>query len=401
MPFFQYKAVDRRGKIQHGSLEAANPADLEQRLERMGFDLISSRIRRHKAVAFGRARIGRVELINFCFNMEQLTRSGVTLLEGIADLRDSVDHPRFKEVLANLIEEMEGGKTLSDAMAAHPAVFDTLFVNLIRAGEASGQLVEVFDSLATTLKWQDELASQTKKLLLFPSFVALVVFGATFFLMVYLVPQLVGFIKSMGQTLPLHTRALIVVSNFFINYWYVALLGPPLLFAGVQTAAGVSPRFRYALDDLKLKVWMIGPVLKKIILSRLANFFAMLYGAGIPILQCLEISQGVAGNMVVSEALKQAGADISEGTDISKSFENTGMFPPLVIKMLRVGEATGELDKSLLNVSYFFDREVKELIGKLQSLIEPVMTVVLGGILGWVMLSVLGPIYDTISKIGF
>ena len=401
MPNFQYKAVDRRGKLQHGSLEAANPADLEQRLERMGFDLISSRTRRRKSAAFGRGRIGRVELINFCFNLEQLTRSGVTLLEGIADLRDSVDHPRFKEVLANLIEEMEGGKTLSDAMAAHPAVFDTLFVNLIRAGEASGQLVEVFDSLSTTLKWQDELAAQTKKLLLFPSFVALVVFGATLFLMVYLVPQLVGFIKAMGQTLPLHTRALIVVSNFFINYWYVVLLGPPLLVAGVQTAAGVSPRLRFFLDDIKLKVWMIGPVLKKIILSRLANFFAMLYGAGIPILQCLEISQGVAGNMVVSEALKRASEDISEGTDISKSFEKTGMFPPLVIKMLRVGEATGELDKSLLNISYFFDREVKELIGRLQSLIEPVMTVVLGGILGWVMLSVLGPIYDTISKIGF
>jgi type IV pilus assembly protein PilC len=166
-------------------------------------------------------------------------------------------------------------------------------------------------------------------------------------------------------------------------------------------AADFSPAFRYFLDDLKLRIWLIGPVLKKIILARFANFFAMLYAAGIPIIQCMEISEGVVNNVVLREALKQASEDISDGYEISNSFGNTGMFPPLVIKMLKVGETTGQLDKSLINVSYFFERDVKELIAKLQSLIEPVMTVILGGILGWVMLSVLGPIYDTISRISF
>lgn len=401
MPDFRYKSVDRRGKFRKGNMNAANITDLEQRLKRTGLDLISCRAPGRNQILIGRGRVGRVELIKFCLSMEQLTNAGVLLLEALADLRDSVDHPRLKEVIANLIEEVEGGKTLSAATAGHPAVFDSLFVNLIQAGEASGQMAEVFGSLCAILKWQDELAAQTKKVLLFPAFVGLVVFGATFFLMVYLVPQLVAFIMEMGQTLPMHTRALIAVSNFCIHYWYVIIFFPPLLLVGTRMAADFSPAFRYFLDDLKLRIWLIGPVLKKIILARFANFFAMLYAAGIPIIRCMEISEGVVNNVVLREALKQASEDISDGYEISNSFGNTGMFPPLVIKMLKVGETTGQLDKSLINVSYFFERDVKELIAKLQSLIEPVMTVILGGILGWVMLSVLGPIYDTISRISF
>lgn len=401
MADFRYRAVDQRGKVRKGTLNAANPVDLEQRLRRMGLDLISCRIFRPMQIQLGRRRVGRVELIKFCLDMEQLTRTGVLLLEALSDLRDSIEHPRFKEVIANLIEEVEGGKTLSSAMAAHPAVFDTLFVNLILAGETSGQMEQVYKSLASILKWQDELAAQTKKILLFPAFVALVVFGATFFLMVYLVPQLAAFIREMGQSLPLHTRALIAVSQFCLHYWYLILFSPIVLWIVGRTAANISSGFRYFIDDLKLKAWFIGPVFKKIILSRFANFFAMLYAAGIPIIQCMEISEGIVGNRVVREALRRASEDISDGQDISHSFGSTGFFPPLVIKMLKVGESTGELDKSLLNVSYFFDRDVKELIARLQTMIEPVMTVIIGAILGWVMLSVLGPIYDTITKIAF
>jgi len=401
MPDFRYKAIDRRGKSRKGSMNAANVTDLEQRLKRTGLDLISCRPSGSNSMLIRRGRVGRVELIKFCVSMEQLINSGVLLLEALADLRDSIENPRLKEVVANLIEEVEGGKTLSAAMAGHPGVFNSLFVNLIQAGEASGQMAEVLGSLGAILKWQDELAEQTKKALLYPAFVGFVVFGAAFFLMVYIVPQLVAFIMEMGQTLPLHSRALIAVSDFCIHYWWVIVFSPPLLWIGARTAAGFSPGFRYFLDDLRLNVWLVGPLLKKIILSRFANFFAMLYAAGIPIIRCMEISEGVVNNVVLREALQRAGEDISDGYGISNSFGNTGMFPPLVIRMLKVGETTGELDKSLINVSYFFEREVKELIAKLQSMIQPVMTLVLGGILGWVMLSVLGPIYDTISRLSY
>lgn len=399
MPLFHYKAITSRGRKRTGHFDAANIADLEQRLQRMGLDLITCKLCNQARPMLGVRKVHRIDLINFCFHMEQLIKAGVPLLEGLADLRDSMEHPRFREVIANLIDEVEGGKTLSAAMAEHPAVFDVLFVNLIKAGETTGQLGEVFASLTKTIKWHDELASTTKRLLIFPAFVGTVVFGVTFFLMVYLVPQLVGFIKEMGGELPLHTRALIAVSNFCVHYWYVLLILPLSLFFGIKGLAAGSSKVRYLLDDWKLKIWVIGPVLKKILLSRFANFFAMMYGAGIPILHCLEISEGIVGNMVIKEALQEVGSNIQEGIGIAAGFENSGLFPPLVIRMLKIGESTGVLDQALLNVSYFYDRDIQDAIGKMQVMIEPAMTVVLGLILGWVMLSVLGPIYDTISKI--
>jgi type IV pilus assembly protein PilC len=398
MPLFQYKAITSKGKVRNGNLDAANVADLEQRLLRMGLDLITYKVR-NQALSLGMGKVRRIDLINFCFHMEQLLQAGVPLLEGLADLRDSMEHPRFREVIANLIDEVEGGKNLSAAMAEHPVVFDTLFVNLIKAGETTGQLAEVFASLTKTIKWHDELASTTKKILIFPAFVGTVVFGVTFFLMVYLVPQLIGFIKEMGGVLPLHTRALIAVSYFCVNYWYLILIIPVTIFVVIKYLAATNPKVRYLLDDWKMKIWLIGPVLKKLMLSRFANFFAMMYRAGIPVLHCLEISEGIVGNVVIKEALQDVGASIREGVSIAAGFEASGLFPPLVVRMLKIGESTGALDDALLNVSYFYDRDIQDAIGKVQALIEPAMTVVLGAILGWVMLSVLGPIYDTISKI--
>jgi type IV pilus assembly protein PilC len=399
MPLFQYKAVSSQGKMRNGNLEAANMTDLESRLSRMGLDLITCRMYSQTRLLLGARKVQRSDLILFCFHMEQLTHAGVRVLEGLADLRDSIEHPRFREVIDTLINEVEGGKTLSGAMGEHPEIFNALFVNLIKAGETTGKMAEVFDSLNKTLKWQEELASTNKKLLLFPAFVGTVVLGVTFFLMVYLVPQLVGFIREMGGALPFHTRALIAVSNFCVHYWYLLLITPPAVFFGIKTLVAAKPGLRYILDDWKLKMWMIGPVLKKILLSRLSYFFAMMYAAGIPILQCLEISEGIADNAVIREALQRVGKDISDGSGIATGFENTGLFPPLVIRMLKIGETTGALDGALLNVSYYYDRDIRDAIGKVQAMIEPVMTIVLGAILGWVMLSVLGPIYDMISKI--
>lgn len=399
MPLYRYKAMSRSGKIRNGALDAVNETDLEQRLSKMSLDLIRADITEEKRASIGQRKVEKSDLINFCFHMEQLTRAGVPMLEGLADLRDSLDHPRFREIIANIIDEIEGGKNLSEALSGHPTIFDTLFINLIRAGEASGELAKVFESLADTIKWQDELAKSTKKLMASPIFVGTAVIGVTIFLMVYLVPQLVDFITNMGETLPLHTRALIATSDFMVAYWYVCLGVPLLMYFGIFTMVRVSPKARYLADFYKLRIWRVGPVLQKIILSRFANFFAMMYAAGIPILRCLEIGEGVIDNEVIRAAIRQAREDISEGEPLSRSFQNTGLFPPLVVRMLKVGETTGGLDKALLNVSYFYDRDIKDSIDKVQSMIQPVMTGILGLLLGWVMMSVLGPVYDTISNI--
>jgi type IV pilus assembly protein PilC len=383
-----------------GQIEAINLIDLELRLQRMGLDLIVGGPASRRASMF-KGAIGRRELINFCFHLEQLTSAGVAILEGLTDLRDSVENPRFREVISGLIESIQGGQGLSAAMADYTDVFPKVFASLIRAGEETGRMSEVLKSLAENLKWEDELITQTKKLLMYPAFVGSIVLAVTMFLMIYLVPQMMGFIKSTGQQIPLQTRILIQVSDFFINYWWAVLLAPVIAFVAIKVALTRSPTFHYQFDNFKLKVPLLGPIQRKIILSRFASIFAMMYSSGITILDCIKSSEEIAGNLVIREGLARAGQEIAEGKNVSTAFQDVGLFPPLVIRMLRVGESTGKLDNALLNVSYFYNRDVKDAIGKVEVMIEPAMTVILGALLGWVMLSVLGPIYDSISKIKF
>ncbi|ALO45373.1 type II secretion system F family protein [Pseudohongiella spirulinae] len=399
MPLYRYKAMNKEGRMRQGSLDAANDIDLEQRLARMNLDLIRCSETEEKRASIGQRKIEKSDLINFCFHMEQLTRAGVPLLEGLEDLRDSIEHPRFREVVSNLVDEIEGGRSLSDALTEHPQIFDVLFVNLIKAGELSGELAQIFQSLVEIIKWQDELEKSTKKLLMSPIIVGTTVLGVTIFLMVYLVPQLVGFIESMGEELPMHTRALIATSDFMVKYWYLCIITPPAIFFSIRLLIEKNEAARFQFDRIKLNFPQVGPVMQKILLSRFTNFFAMLYAAGIPVLRGLEIAESIIDNKVIQKAIMQAHDNIQDGESIAESFRETELFPPLVIRMMNVGESTGQLDKALLNVSYFFDRDIKDSIEKVQALIGPIMTAVLGLLLGWVMMSVLGPIYSTISNI--
>ncbi|HSG76354.1 MAG TPA: type II secretion system F family protein [Burkholderiales bacterium] len=401
MPLYTYKAIDAQGKSVIGRTEAVNPFDLEQRLLRMGLDLVYGAPTSQTARLIGGARISRQDLINFCFHLEQLANAGVPVVEGLVDLRESVENRRFREVISGLLESIEGGKNLSQSLAEFPEVFGKVFVSLVRSGEQTGRLAEVLKSLNESLKWEDELAAQTKKIIMYPAFVGSIVLLVTFFLMIYLVPQMTGFIRNMGQDIPLQTQILIAVSNFCINYWWVVIAAPFVLWFGVKFAARANPAVAYTLDRYKISLPLVGPILKKIILSRFASSFAMMYSSGITVLDAIRSCEEVVGNRPVEYALRGAGQQIAEGKNLTVAFQDAGLFPPLVIRMLRIGENTGALDTALLNVSYFYNREVRESIGKVQAMIEPALTVVLGLILGWVMLSVLGPVYDTISKMKF
>ncbi|MEW5862001.1 MAG: type II secretion system F family protein [Pseudomonadota bacterium] len=401
MPLYTYKAIDAQGKAVLGRADAVNLFDLEQRLARMGLDLVTGAPTRQTSRLVGGIRVRRQDLINFCYQLEQMTAAGVPIVEGLADLRDSVDNPRFREVVAGLVEAIEGGKSLSQALADYPEVFSRVFTSLVRSGEQTGRLPEVLKSLTESLKWEDELVAQTKKLLMYPAFVGTAVLAVTFFLMIYLVPQMAGFIRNMGQDIPLQTRILIAVSGFFVNWWWAILAAPFALWFGVRAAARADPRVEFLLDDLKLRLPLVGPILRKIMLSRFASSFALMYSSGITVLDAIRSTEEIVGNKPMESALRAIGQAIAEGRNLTGAFQDAGLFPPLVIRMLRIGEATGALDRALLNVSYFYNREVREAIGRLQAMIEPAMTVLLGAILGWVMLSVLGPVYDSISKMKF
>jgi len=401
MATFRYTAIAVEGRRLTGLAEADNIDMLDARLSQRQLTLIRARPQGERSgFTFGR-HVGRRELIHFCFQMEQMINAGVGLLEGLQDYADSLEPGRMRDVVSTLAEKIEAGTTFSESLAGFPEVFPELFVNLVRAGEQSGELGQVLRHLTESLKWQDEMISRTKKALGYPLFVSLVVMGVVTFMMVYVVPQITEFIVSMGGELPWHTRLLIAVSRMMVNWW-PWLFGAPVVATVVwRMVLQRSESARLWFDACKLRVWVIGPVLEKIVMSRFAHYFSLLFQAGLPVLECIELCTGVVGNAHVARTLGQARERITHGEAVSEALAESGLFPKLVIRLLRVGERTGDLGNALGNVNYFYKRDVDDAIGRMQAMIEPTLNIIIGAIMGWVMVSVLGPVYDMISKVRF
>lgn len=400
MALFAYRAIDEEGRFATGKMDAINGVDLELRLKRMGLDLVTFDALK-KGMLTARARITRRELITFCFHLEQLIRAGVPIIDALTDLRDTVEGG-FRETVAGLLEDIEGGKKLSEAMQQHAGTFDQVFTALIRAGEEAGQLPEVLQKLGENLKWQDELAAQTKKAAMYPIVVGLVVGLLVFALMVFLVPQLAVTLKTLsGGKLPPETRALIAISEFTKSYWYLVLGLPSAAVVTLVILTKTSLDFQRRIDRWTLAAPIIGPLRTKIVMARFSTFFALMYQSGIGVLDCIQISEKISGSPTIEEGLQRVGREITEGTGITQAFQNARLFPPLVLRMLKVGESTGALDNALLNVSYFYNRDVKESIGKLQELLQPALTMILGGVFVLIIITIFNPLYDVISKVRF
>jgi type IV pilus assembly protein PilC len=391
---YTYRAMDARGKLVRGNLDALNALDLEMRLKRMSLDLIAERAARRPRRYFGSASAKRKEL-------EQLLRAKVPIIEALSDLRDSVTVPKFREVLANLTEAIEGGKRLSEALADHPQVFDTVFVSLVRSGEETGQLSLVLRKLTENLKWQDEISAQTRRLALYPVVSGVLVLGIMMFLLVFLVPKLAQVIKSLQPVPSAHTQALLAVSAFMSSYWYLLIVLPVLAVVALRIWVERDPRMRERLDRWRLQLPIFGPVTQKIILARFSTYFSMMYSNGISVLDCIRISETIVGNKIMEDGLHRAGRAIADGQSLSAAFAQTGLFPSLVQRMLRVGESTGALGESLTNVAYFYNRDIDESIGSVQQMIQPVMIAILGLLMLLVLWPVFGPIYDVIGKLKY
>ena len=396
MPLYQYRAAHTDGRIATGRIDALHETDLEAQLKRLDLALLSAKTIASRSVAI--KKMPRREVLGVLFQLEMLVRAGVPILDSLADLRDASETPASRDLAGSLYEKVEAGSTLGEAMASFPAVFNETVISLIRSGEVTGQLPEVLKEIVRSLRWQDEMAAHTKKLLAYPLFVMVVLGGVVSFLMIYLVPQLIGFLTNLGQGIPLQTRVLIAVSDIFVNYWWAIFSVPPVLLAAVLSLSATSPAVRYRLHDWQLRVPVIGPVLKKMTMARFADTLGLMYRTGIPLIEGLQYCEGVSSNVVIQGAIVRARERVLTGTAMSESFAAEQLFPPFVIRMLKVGESTGALDASLANISYFYSRDIDESIARVQAMIEPALTVIMGLILGWIMLAVLGPIYDTISK---
>ena len=399
MPQYKYEAIDEEGNLIRGTMEVNDESELEMRLQHTNKELLSCKKLQSFNIYFGNKKVDKRDLISFCFQLEQQIRAGIPLIEGLEDIRDSTDNRKLKEITNSIVEKINEGTKFSKALADYPNVFDPVFVSLVDAGERSGKLVEIISTLSDTLKWQDEITAQAKRAATYPAFVAISVLAVVVAMMVFLVPEMIKFITSIGNELPIHTKVLIAVSDAIRDHGFKMLLAiVTFVFVFIFTIK-TSEKAKWMLDMFKLKAPLIGEINTKITLSRFTNNFALLYSSGITVMECLEISQGIVANKVLAKALNDAGQKISEGESISKSFEATNLFPKLIVRMLAIGESTGELDSSLKNISYFYNRDINELMQKLQDMIGPTMTVILGIILGWVILSVIGPIYDTLTSV--
>lgn len=391
---FSYRALDANGNSVLGTLRAVDRAAAQKKLENKNLTIIFLKRNFFKGFSFEKSLTLR-EKANFCFCLFQLLKAGVPMHDALSDLAESSDFsPLLQEIFSDILSAVESGAPLSKALQNFPKSFDSVFVALIAAGEASGELPLILERLHKSLIWQETLAQRRQRLLIYPSIVSILVGSATLFLMIFLVPQLKNFVANMGYALPWYSRALFSLSDFFQNFCLeIAIF---LIFLGVFL--GVFKKF-YPLffDFLLLKIPIIGRIFQKIALARFLETLALLYSAGIPILESLSLAQGVLGNRVLLKNAKAAHAQVSMGESLSAAFHNS--FPPLLIRMLSIAEKTGELDSALLNAVQFYERDILDAVERLHVLIEPILTLILGSILAWVMLSVLDPIYQLVGQL--
>jgi len=398
MPRFRYRAADSQGHRVSGELTAANDIDLDLRLRRMGLMLVRARLARRRALFPGQ-RITRRDLISFCFHIQQIARTNASLLEGLKDLVAGADNTRFRDLLILIVDDLEGGKLLSEALAAHPDVFDRVFLALVRAAEKSDQIETVFARLETRLKQQDELQTELTRLLIYPSITALAVLAAGGVMLFYLTPRLATLIVSLNLPMPFATRLLISLSELTRQHlpWLLSLLLVALV--GVHLAVSHSSPLAERMDGFLLRLPSIGPALKKHALARVSSLLALLLQSGVGLLEALSAGADSAGNRVISRKINGAAQQIAAGGGISDSLRRQDLLPPLVLRMVLTGENNGALPEALENVAWFYQRDARETITRALKLLEPGLAALLGLLLALLLLAVFLPVYQIIGEL--
>jgi len=397
MPQFAYRALNAEGRTIRGKLSANNETDLYQQLQASGMMLVDSKVAKERVLQIG-GKLPAREKIQFFVHLEQLQAAGVPLIDSLNDVRDSSDTTRLRDLTSNIINDVSGGMPLSEAFAKHPKVFGDLYSALVAAGEESGKLTDAFQHLVRHVTWEDAIRTRITKAIRYPLIVLVLITGMLGFMMGFVVPGIVEFLKSNGATLPPVTVALIATSDFVVNFWYLLLGIPIAVTAGIVTLNASSDKIRYVFACLVLRAPVIGQVITKLSISRFAHFFAVMFQSGVPILQCLESAQRVVSNPCLEESMKVVRQQVQNGEPLSVAMRNSGQFPSLVCRMVKIGEDSGNLGGVMDNVTKFYDKDVDEAIDAMISMIEPAMTAISGIVMGWIVVGVMGPIYDSLSQ---
>lgn len=399
MPTFSYTAINSTGQTVKGQMEVVDRKELDNKLEKLGLELIQVSENRFANISFFQASVGREEMVQFCFYLEQLVKSGVPLIEGLTDLRDSVENKGLRQVVGIVIQEVESGTTLSNALKKYPKYFDDVFVALIAAGEESGELARVLKALGDTIAWTAEMVKKTRKVFMGPIAALGVMLGAAWFLLVYVVPKLTRVMEGLGQELPPATVALIATSNFIETQWRFLLMLPVVVYIALWIMVKTIPGIDHFMDLAKIRMPVFGVVVEKMILSRFANTFGMLYSSGVSVVEALKIAERTLGNVYMQRAIQKVTEEIVNGKALSTAFSESGIFPPLVMRMMKLGETTGGVDDAMRQIKFYYDKDAAEAIAKAQAAIGPIMMVSVASLLIWIILAVYGPLYDLVSAV--
>ena len=399
---FNYQARDQKGELKKGFVVADTNAKAEQLLANNGLIIISMTVEKENILSKFDTLFHRVsykDLVIFSRQLATLVAARVPIIQGLRILQAQVSSKGLVSVIQSLIAGVESGQSLSLAMSRHPEVFGNVYISLVKSGEAAGTVSESLNYLADQLDKEYDLRSKVKAAVTYPGFVmsALLVVGVLMFK--FVLPSLVEVLKEQEAELPVISKWLIAFTDFFDVYWWVVLLimfGTALLVRWYV----VSPAGRLMWDGLKVKLPVLGPVLKKIYMARFSRNLSTLVAGGIPIIQAIRIVADVVNNAVYREILLITAEQVTNGKSISESLAKFEEFPPMVTQMVRVGEQTAELDTILTKLAGFYEREVDAQISTLSSLLEPIIMVILGCAVGLLVAGVLLPIYNLASSVG-
>jgi len=403
VPTYRYSAMDTSGRNVSGTLEADSLELVRAKLADLSYHILTIREAKARGGAQGWfAGIQRVklrDLVMFSRQFATMIDAGLSVVKCLDILQKQARNPKLKDVTGEIKRDVGGGMSLTETLQRHPRVFSALYVNMIRAAEAAGILDQVLDRLDTFLEKEQETRNKIKSAMMYPAvvfcFATLVLLALVFFVL----PKFKGIFETMGLELPLSTKLMLNSSDYMRDYWYIALI------VTVGTAVGAkliarTDKGQYAIDAAKLRLPIFGDLMLKTSVSRFARTFGTLISSGVPVLRALEIVADTAGNRVISDTVVQARESIKEGEKISTPLFGSKIFPVMVTQMIAVGEETGRLDQMLVKVSNFYDEEVDATLKGLTSLIEPLMIVGLGLIVGFVAVSVISPIYSLVGSMG-
>ncbi len=402
MPIYEYTAFDQKGKSKKGIIEADNEAGARNKLRAAGkypVDLKEHLSHSTKAGKAGQGsllvfeRVKSMEIHIFTRQLATLLGAGIPLVSALSSLLEQTANPALKKVLAQIKDAVNEGNTLTNSLAKHPKLFSNIYINMVRAGEASGSLDIVLEKLADFGEKQRTLQGRVKAALIYPVFMAVIGSAILFILITYIVPNITKVFADMERTLPLPTRLLISLSNFLRGYWWLLLL---MMIAAFYTLRLFiqSARGRRLWDLLKLKMPITGSVNQKIILARFGSTMASLLGSSVPLVTSMQIVQSIVNNSLIAEVIEEAIEQIRKGKSMASALGLSPWFPPIFVQMISVGEQSGNLEPMLTKISDAYEREVDMAIMGMTSLIEPIMIAGMGAAVGFVVLSILLPIFE-------